>query len=196
MTDEPSMTPASFPVAHPFDVSRLGNRTERVTLRPDADAIARMIAAYDLADLRDLACTFEIRPYRKDGVAVQGRLTATAIQPCVVTLEPVAQTIDERFERRFDPGAESTAEDAEIEVDALGDDPADPLEGRDIDLGAILCEQFALALDPFPRAPGAEVPPEHRADPEADADAEAGARTGDRSPFAVLAELRKREDGA
>jgi len=190
------MTLASFPLAHPFDVSRLGNRTERVTLRPDAEAVARMIAEYDLSDLRDLACTFEIRPYRKDGAAVEGRLTATAVQPCVVTLEPVAQSIDERFERRFDPKADAPAEDAEIEVDAYGEDPADPLEGRDIDLGAILCEQFALALDPFPRAPGAEVPPEHRADPEADAEDDAGARTGERSPFAVLAELRKREDDA
>jgi len=41
-------------------------------------------------------------------------------------------------------------------------------------------EHFALGIDPYPRAPGAALPPEV-ADPDASAD----------SPFAVLAGLSK-----
>jgi hypothetical protein len=58
------------------------------------------------------------------------------------------------------------------------------------DLGEAVAEQLALALDPYPRAPGAELPAE-----AAEAGSEEGEATapGPAAPFAALAGLRRRE---
>jgi len=60
-----------------------------------------------------------------------------------------------------------------------GDDDPDDIpadESGVVDLGEELVQQLSLALDPYPRAPGAEIPPEH-----------AGGAHG---PFAALARLK------
>jgi hypothetical protein len=41
-----------------------------------------------------------------------------------------------------------------------------PYAGDSIDLGAVLAEQLALSLDPYPRKPGAALPPEAADEPE------------------------------
>jgi uncharacterized metal-binding protein YceD (DUF177 family) len=92
--------------------------------------------------------------------------------------------MDHRFAMSFVP-AEVLAADpktvAEAEVIVVYDeeDPAEPLEDGVIDLGGVLIEQFTLALDPYPRAPGAslEAPAEEGVD-----------KPG--SPFAALSKLR------
>jgi uncharacterized metal-binding protein YceD (DUF177 family) len=179
----------TFPVTRPFDVTRLGNQPREVTFEPDADERARLIETYGLLDLQDMTCVFRLRPWRKDGVAVEGHLRARATQPCVVTLAPVEQVIDETFSRRFDPRVSEEEETSEIEVEAFSDDPPDPLTGRDLDLGAVLCEQFALALDLYPRAEAAEVPEAYR--PQEDEEDAKGGGASRPSPFAVLAGLKK-----
>jgi len=69
---------------------------------------------------------------------------------------------------------------AEMMIDSGELDPPDLLSGPTIDLGAIAVEHFLLAIDPYPRAPGAELPAE-AADPSPDSSD---------SPFAALARLR------
>jgi hypothetical protein len=63
---------------------------------------------------------------------------------------------------------------------ADGPDDLDEIETENdvVDLGEAVAEQLALALDPYPRAPGAELPPE-AVDPEAGA-------------FGALAALRRK----
>ena len=107
----------TFPVTRPFDVTRLGSQPKEVTFEPDEKERARLIETYDLLDLQDMRCVFRLRPWRKDGIAVDGHLRARATQPCVVTLAPVEQVIDETFSRRFDPRAAEEEETAEIEVE-------------------------------------------------------------------------------
>ncbi|MCA1297210.1 YceD family protein [Stappia indica] len=187
------MTVKEFPVRRPQDVSRLGDRTLKIALVPTDAERAAMIEAYGLLSLPELKADLELRPWRKDGVTVEGHLQGRVSQACVVTLEPVEQVLDARFTVRFAPGAavEDVDEDGEIVIDVQSEDPPDPLEGDEVDLGAVLCEQFALALDPYPRAEGAQVP-------EAYADAGETAENGGEaparpSPFAVLADLKKKQ---
>ena len=59
------------------------------------------------------------------------------------------------------------------------DDPPDPIVDGKIDLGALAAEFVALALDPYPRKPGARFEP---VDVEPDRE---------RIPFAGLARLKK-----
>ncbi|NRG18425.1 DUF177 domain-containing protein [Rhizobiales bacterium] len=156
----PEFTP---PVSRVRDVTRIGDKPETASIRLSEEESAAMVAAYGLVELPSFDVEMELRPWRKTGVAVKGQLRATAVQECVVTLEPVTQEIDETFQVRFLPEEEAAravprVEDAEIDVDFERDDPPEAIIGGSIDLGAVACEQFALMLDPFPRASGAGSP--------------------------------------
>ena len=60
------------------------------------------------------------------------------------------------------------------------DDAVDEIEtGGQVDLGELVAEEVALALDPYPRHPDAALPPE-ASDPE-------------ENPFAALAALKGRQ---
>jgi uncharacterized metal-binding protein YceD (DUF177 family) len=113
---------------------------------------------------------------------VSGVARARVTQTCVATLEPVDQIVDERFERCFTPVLQPAPREEDIDPEA--EDPPELL-GDSIDVGEIAAETVALALDPYPRAPGAEVGVVAAAPagvaPLTDADVK---------PFAALAALR------
>ena len=97
-----------------------------------------------------LWCRFALRR-RGAVVEASGELRAEVVQACVVSLEPVAQSVEDAFTLRFVPaGTESPDDDPEA-PDEL------PYEGSTIDLGEAAAEQLALALDPYPRHPDAAL---------------------------------------
>lgn len=167
-----------------FDVSHLGNSGQKLHLVADAAERGDIARDFDLLALDSLEADLDIAPWGVKGVRVEGRLRADVVQACVITLQPVPAHIDERFSLSFLP-ADAIAADpktvAEAEVIVVYDeeDPPEPLEGNSIDFGPILAEQLALALDPYPRAPGATL--------EGSED-DGGANPG--SPFAALSKLR------
>ncbi|AQR62004.1 hypothetical protein BZG35_10370 [Brevundimonas sp. LM2] len=147
-------------------------------LVPDAAARARIIRALDLATLASLEAEITVAPSRGTWT-LSGRVRAVAEQVCGITLEPLPVTVDERFAIELVEPTEREADEVEVEV-SLDDDAPDVIEDGRIDLGQYAVEQFALALDPFPRKPGAEfVQPEEPAEI---------------SPFAVLKAFRKPEE--
>lgn len=87
-------------------------------------------------------------------VAVRGHFEAEVTQLCVVTLEPVSTRVAGSLRRLFLPGAPPAVR--EVVVDPLAEEP-EPLEGDRLDLGEIVAEELALALDPYPRLPGATL---------------------------------------
>lgn len=105
--------------------------------------------------VESFAAKVTVAPFR-GGIRVLGSLTTQIVQQSVVSLESVAQTIDEPIDRVFLP---STGKDrdlppgAEVFVD-LEDDVPDELDGPELDLTDLLIETTALAIDPYPRAPG------------------------------------------
>ena len=112
-------------------------------------------------------------------------MRARVVQPCVVTLEDVAQELAEPFSRLYLPGApEPDLADIDPSED---DDPPEPL-GHRIDPGEVAAEIAALAIDPYPRAPGATF-----AAPALGPDG-AEEEDGAARPFAALAALRERLD--
>ena len=82
----------------------------------------------------------------------------------------------DRFVRHFVQGAVPVEE--EVVIDPEADDPPEPLGDGLVDVGEIVTQQLALALDPYPRAPGSELP------------AEAAPATPAESPFRALAALK------
>lgn len=83
------------------------------------------------------------------GVEVEGTIDAIVRRECVASLEIFDEKVRETFEIRFARGGSGGAE---IEID---EETPEPLEGDTIDLGEILIQQLSLALDPYPRKPGA-----------------------------------------
>jgi hypothetical protein len=132
-----------------------------------------------------LAADIEARPLGGGSVGLRGRLAAAVNQTDVVTLEPLRQEIAEEIDVTLKP-AERSARKRDRAL-LLGDphesDDADLYYDGRIDLGALVSELLALALDPYPRAPGVEFEPHLEDVP-----------TEDESPFAALREL-KRDDG-
>ena len=92
-------------------------------------------------------------------VVISGQFEAVVSQICVVTLEPFASVIEDRFRLRFvpgplDPGDDPATEDVDCDLD--GED-TEVLFGGAVDVGEVLAQYFGLALDPHPRAPGAMI---------------------------------------
>ena len=142
-------------------------------LEADAPARARLAERLGLLALHALSAELRLQPEPQGCIGVRGELHAAVEQACVVTLEPVPQRVDEPVAWRLLPaGMEPTDGD---------DDPDDiETEAGVADLGEALAQQLSLALDPYPRAPGAELP----------ADGQFGPAAG---PFAALARWRSGE---
>ena len=102
--------------------------------------------------------------------------------PFVVTLEPVSTRIDEPVTRRYLADIPEPSDAPEVEMPE--DDTADPLPAV-IDLAQVMAEALALALPPWPRAPG--VAPVEMQVTEAGKDP---LSDDDVKPFAALKELR------
>jgi uncharacterized metal-binding protein YceD (DUF177 family) len=95
---------------------------------------------------------FRLRRLTADCILAEGRLRARVVQTCVVSLDDFTAEIDEHFRVRFVPaGQESDDPDPEAD-DEIG------YTAGALDLGEAAAEQLALVLDPYPRAPGAELP--------------------------------------
>ncbi len=114
-------------------------------------------------------------------IRISGQLTASLVQTCVVTLDPLPAEVVEDFSMTFG-GGEPDQVGAEIELSLDDDDPPDPIEDGVVDVGEVVAEHLALALDPFPRKPGIEF--EGGEDPTPQEEKKP-------SPFAALAQLRK-----
>lgn len=164
------------------DLSMKGGRKFDVT--PDAETCARLAASLGLLDLDTLRLAGEIRPAEGDGWNLTARLTATVVQPCVVTLEPVTSAIDEEVLRHYRPHLPDETATGEVEMPE--DEALEPLPGV-IDLEDVLGEALALALPVYPRAEAAQLGQsaftEPGKDPMTDKDAH---------PFAGLAGLQRR----
>ena len=123
-----------------------------------------------------------------------GHLSAEVSQACVVTLEPVASRVEVDFNLLYslEPGPAPAPEGvaaAEVVVDPEAEDPPEPLGPGGLDLGEAVAQHLALALNPYPRAPGAALAEV----PEAPGASLAAAEAGPRTDFAVLEALKRRE---
>jgi hypothetical protein len=128
---------------------------------------AELAAIYGLGGIGLLRGEFVLQHERGGAIAAQLRMQARVIQTCVVSLEPFETRIEERSALRFVPAKNvPEAESAELDAETLEGPDEIPYAGELIDLGAALAEQLALALDPYPRKPGAELPGEFTAEPE------------------------------
>lgn len=154
--------------------------TVRRMLEADAAARERIAQALGLDALLSLQAEMRVSPWL-DGAQIDGRWRARVRQTCGVTLEPFESDLDGEVHLRALPEGSAALggpdeAGGELDLDPEADDPPDVLADDRIDLGAYVVEDLSLAIDPFPRKPGAEF--------------QAPEQPGEPSPFAVLAKLK------
>jgi hypothetical protein len=173
---KPMELPWSVPVGL-HDIPETGRRFELVADEGVRAAVAKLAG---LRALPRFEAEFDVSLRGRNGLRVEGRVSATVGQTCVVTLEPIENVIEEPIDLVFAPDvatALSADQDGESGAPSAVDAP-EPLVGGGVDLGAIAVEFLLLGIDPYPRKPGAVF--------EATATGDASA-----NPFAALAALKK-----
>lgn len=131
-------------------IDTIGAVPRPVEVEADEAERAALAARFGLIAIHRLVARLAVR---REGNAIlaDGQVEGDVIQACSVTDEPIPVAVAESVALRF---AEETDAEGEIE---LSEDALDtiPIENGAIDLGEAAAETLALALDPFPRAPGA-----------------------------------------
>ncbi len=172
-------------LSRPLQVDRvpLGGMTEHIVASPDERAA--LAARFSLREIASLEANLDIDRAEGKMFAVTGKLFADVVQDCVVTLEPLPDHVTDNIDVLFAP-PHLAENDREGALPDLGDaEPPEPIVNGIIDLGELVAQHFATALNPYPRKEGAEV-----------GVYEVGTKTNPlenkaNNPFAKLAEMAK-----
>ena len=163
--------------SRPIDVRQADGK--QVHMEADPGERSALASRFGLVSIDSLEADIQLA--RKDKVVqAEGHLRANIVQSCAVSAEDLPVEIDEEISFRFVPQAAVSPTEEEIEIDA---DDCDEIEysGTHFDLGEAVAQSLALAIDPFATGPDAESARSLLSDNAS-------------SPFAALAELKKRSD--
>jgi hypothetical protein len=173
---------APLPWHVPVALDDVPEEGQHFDLAADADTRAAVARVAGLRDLPRFEASFDVTRHGRTGLHVAGRVSATAGQTCVVSLEPLANEVTEDIDLLFEP---PPAVQQEAEGDARDrslDGETEPLLDGKVDLGALATEFLLLGLDPYPRKPDAIFQPPADGKP-------------DEGPFSALGVLKKGRDG-
>jgi len=183
------MTPSADKLlfSHPVSVAE---RETELSQSLDANQPQRdsMAALYGLHAIDQLRGEVILTPGGGGRWLLEGQFSAVYKPICSVTLAPFRQKMSDHFVRHYETEAfEETDSDTETEFELPEDDSLDPdpiIDGI-IDIADALAEEFAVRLDPYPRAPGADFSAEI---------SENGVEIAEKaSPFAKLAILKDKK---
>jgi hypothetical protein len=155
-----------LPLAHSYNLARLGNAGDVVTFAAD-DAERAAIARWaGILSLERLDIKVQIKKLGPVRFGLEFMLDADVTQACVVTLEPVPAHLGHGFQRelqfsgpiRHKPAeAESVAD---VVLDSLENEGPEEISSLHYDLAAPVLEELILSLEPYPRRPGVEFTPQ------------------------------------
>jgi len=204
------------PFSRPLAATDVPEDGLELAIAADSKERAALAEADGLPAVNRLEAKLRVTAQGRGGLRVAGELSADLRQICVVTLEEFDARVVEPIDVSFAPEASSAAPPTTTDrisrrrreaappeepkeprtsrhIADLDADAPDPLVDGRIDLGAIVAEFFALALDPYPRKPGARfAPPGEEAAAEEKEEKEAPTKA---SPFARLRDALGKEDG-
>ncbi|TGT44128.1 DUF177 domain-containing protein [Mesorhizobium sp. M8A.F.Ca.ET.165.01.1.1] len=150
------------PVSFFANVARLPQKGLPVVIEADPAQRAALAEAHGLLSVEAYRAELLVASWKRNGVKVSGRVEADITQACIVTLDPVQAHIDEPVEALLLPedsklGRQGFDGGGEILLDADGPDSPETFSGDTIDVGALAEQFFGLAIDPYPRKPGASL---------------------------------------
>jgi uncharacterized metal-binding protein YceD (DUF177 family) len=164
---------AASEFSRPVEISRLPEGGTEMAIAATPAECAALARRFSLLALDWLEAALRLEWVAGRLLRLEAMLSAEVVQACVVTLEPVRSQVEDRFVLLYGTAAETSdvmmREDEEV---------LEPIVDGRIDVGEAVAQQLALAIDPFPRAPGAVAP--------------SAPGEGMASPFAALAKWRKK----
>ena len=182
MTDVPEFS-------RPVEIDKIGKDglTEDIVAGPEE--LAALAERMKLPAIRELKAHLELAPWKKGRIRVRGHFTAVVDQECVRTLDIFTSEVGESVDRIYiKPEFVTAGEMKESpDFDAEAPEAPDVIVDEVIDIGELVAESLALALDPWPKKPGTTYVDYHSGE---DGDAEEE-NDGRESPFAALEKLRK-----
>ncbi len=162
--------------------TRLPNEVRHLTLTANPAECAALAERFAILRIARFSAALTLVPESGGSVRVQGHLSAKVTQECVASLEPMEQRVAAPIALRLLAEGDTPTDD--------DPDSPDEIETNNgmVDLGEACAEQLALALDPYPRRPDAQLPPELLPPAE---ESVAEAPKGRPNPFATLAQLKR-----
>ena len=131
-----------------------GKKPLYFTYAPDAQVRAVIAAHLGLIELPKLVLKGSFAPKGRGDVLLRADLTAHVVQPCTITLDPVASRLVGSVSRDY---LRDFAQPDAVEAE-LGPEDQEPLP-ETFDIAAIAIEELTLALPLYPRAKGASLDP-------------------------------------
>ena len=163
----------SPPFSTIYDLSDSSDAGNEITLRPTAEQRARIAEWAGIDGVEEFEAQIMLRRQSSNRFTYEATLKADVVQSCVVTLAPVHSHLDVDITRALHLIRLSPAIAATHELSPAPDEGPEEIQDSHYDLAGPLLEDFALAIDPYPRCPGvAFEPPADEGPPE--------------SPFAAL----------
>lgn len=166
-------------LSRPFHLAEFADSPEhKIQIVTTVAERAALAARYSLLSLDALEAQLTLRSEVSGEIVVNGHLRAELAQQCIVTLEPVIETVSAPFEQRY--ALQPAALVADLEFGPEDMEPPEPVVGDSIDLGELVAQHLSLSINPYPRAPDAENQTDQYR-----------SNAPDDGPFAALANLRE-----
>jgi uncharacterized metal-binding protein YceD (DUF177 family) len=172
---------AKPPLERLFDLGRLSDAGDEIVLQPKGEELAALAEWAEVASVENFQAKIDLTRKSSSDFHYEATIEADLTQNCVVTLEPVKSHISKSFSRELHlikfsrPHPIGTEE---LAVGAGDDDLPEELDSPHFDIAGPVLEEFSLAIDPYPRAPGVAFESPAEQAPELE------------NPFAVLKRLK------
>ena len=153
MMTEQSEAVAPFEFSRPLEVGELEHGPISREFTADEAELSALQKRYAVEALRLVSANLTVAPEAEGTVKVTGQVRADLSQICSVSLEPVDETIDEAVSVTYlPPGVEEPEMTAESLLESQED--YEPFDGISFDLGELVAQEIAAAIDPYPRKSG------------------------------------------
>ena len=169
----------AFSLQSSCDVSHFMSRADEEQYKGTLDTKDCQVIAerFGFLDIHSVSVALSVKMVAKNSFVVKGSVGAHVTQACVMTAEPVSETISLQIEDRYVPEIDDVV-DQEIEIDVTAVD-VELLEDGLIPLGELVQQTIALGVDNHPRLENA--PEQYLSGPEITPE----------NPFQKLSELKK-----
>ena len=167
-------------------------------IEASAEERTRLVERLGLRGLVSLSADVSLSPWGEGGVCARGEFKSRVVQACVVSLDPVTNIVDESFDIKFLPPTQLGQPLQVIVNEDLDEDLPEAIEEGRIDIGELVVQLLALALDPYPRKAGAQVTgkilPETAGDKVSFNRPPVNEQNRVKGAFAALTKLKRQED--
>lgn len=150
----------------PFNVENVPSAGKTVKMVAEAQFLKAIAERLEVLEVKSLSA--EIRLTMQNGghtLNVTGNFKAEIVQECIITLQPVAATLEDDFEawyadhdkaipfNRAKHNQKAIEEGDEVQILEEKDDPEALIDGQ-VDLGEVVIQFLSLSVNPYPRAEG------------------------------------------